>query len=81
MMLIVDGRTAWFESAEESAVLTHGRRLDILLIWSLLGALFVGVAGVQVDAPPFIDSALHVAVTTFSLVVLATIYGALTDTY
>jgi hypothetical protein len=81
MMLIVDGRTAWFESAGESATLTHGRRLDILLLWSLLAALFVGVAGLQVDAPPLVDSALHVGATTFSLAVLASIYGHLTETY
>jgi hypothetical protein len=78
MMLIVDGRTTWFESAEESALLTHGRRLDILLLWLLLAALFVGVAGVQVDAPPVVDSALHVTATTFALAVLAAIYGHLT---
>ncbi len=78
MMLIVDGRTAWFESAEESALLTHGRRLDILLLWSLLAAIFVGVASIQADAPPIVASALHVGATTFSLAVLAAIYGHLT---
>jgi len=81
MMLIVDGRTTWFEAAEESALITHGRRLDILLIWSLLAALFVGVAGVQVDAPPIVDSILHIGATTFSLAVIAAIYGHLTWRY
>ena len=81
LMLIVDGRTSWFESAEESALITHGRRLDILVIWSLLAAVFVGVAGVQADAPPVVDSILHVGATTFSLAVVAAIYGHLTWRY
>jgi hypothetical protein len=78
VMVILDGRTTWLESAEESALITRGRRLDILLLWALVAALFLGVAGVQVDAPPVVDSILHVGATTFSLAVLAATYGHLT---
>ena len=81
MMLIVDGRTAWLESAEESALLTRGRRLDILLLWSLLAALFVGVAGVQEYAPAAIDSVLHFGANAFALTVLAVLYAHLTEPF
>jgi hypothetical protein len=81
MMLILDGRTAWFESAGESALLTHGRRLDILLLWSLLAALFVGVAGVQVYAPAVIDSILLFGANAFALTVLAVLYAHLSEPF
>jgi hypothetical protein len=81
MMLILDGRTAWFESAGESALLTHGRRLDILLLWSLLAALFVGVAGVQAYAPAVIDSVLLFGANAFALTVLAVLYAHLTEPF
>jgi hypothetical protein len=81
MMLIVDGRTAWFESAGESALLTHGRRLDILLLWSLIGALFVGVAGIQAYAPAFIGSILLFGANAFALTVLAVLYAHLTEPF
>lgn len=80
-MLIVDGRSAWLASAEESAMLTYGRRLDLLLLWSLVAAVFLLVAGVQAVASPALVWPLQVIASAFALTILAAAYGHLTDFY
>ena len=80
-MLIVDGRSAWLASAEESAMLTYGRRLDLLLLWSLVAAVFLLVAGVQAVASPALAWPLQVVASAFALTILAAAYGHLTDFY
>lgn len=80
-MLIVDGRSAWLASAEESAMLTYGRRLDLLLLWSLVAAVFLLVAGVQAVASPALVWPLQVVASAFALTILAAAYGHLTDFY
>lgn len=89
-MLIADGHSTWFGSAEDSAHLVHGRRLEIFSIWLIVGAALalvawlqhaaVGLAGV-VHAPAFVLETIalfvRIAVDAFSLVLVGAMYHEL----
>jgi hypothetical protein len=89
-MLIVDGHSAWFASAEDSARLVHGRRLEILSIWLIIGAALAIVAWLQhaamglasaLHAPPFALQSMtllvKIPVDAFSLVLVGATYDEL----
>jgi hypothetical protein len=90
VMLIVDRRAAWLESAEASVDLTHGRRMAIFAIWLIAGAA-LGVAGwlgqtadevaAAIGAPVMLVTAIdwlfQIAADAFSLVLVAALYHAL----
>ena len=46
-LLILDEKADWFESAEMSADLTAGRKLDILVVWLLTGVALAAVGLVE----------------------------------
>jgi hypothetical protein len=81
-MLVIDGQAAWFESADASARLTHGRRLEILTIWTMLGCGLLVIEWLM--AAPFLPLpavwAVRLATTTFLASVLAAIYFELERT-
>lgn len=89
-MLIIDGHSSWFASAEDSARLVYGRRLEILSIWLIIGGGLVVVAWLQ-QAATGLAGAVHahplaaqsttllvkIAVDAFSLVLVGATYHEL----
>lgn len=87
-LVIADERASWFEAAEESAVLAHGRRLHILAIWLIIGVvmaiigwtngILVGLAeqlGASSAALGGLTLLGWVVADAFGLVVVAAIYA------
>ena len=86
-MLILDRRASWFESARESEDLTAGRRLVVLWVWLIAGALLVvggwlghnfeGMAR-ALDTSGLVSEGLRwlilVAADVFNLTVVAALY-------
>jgi hypothetical protein len=91
MLLILDGRAEWFESAGQSEVIVYGHKLEILFIWVLVGhgfAVFGWLSLVSTDislaigaswlVPEVIAAAFRVAIHAFGFVVVAAVYHELT---
>ncbi len=86
MLLILDDRARWFESAEASADLVHGHTLELLGLWLILGAAIALVEWLLSPGPPGTAAAAvfgiartgaRVVVDAFALCLVAATYHEL----
>ena len=81
-MLMLDNQARWFAASTESQALTRGRRLDILMLWIIVGggfALLEWLTSLTAPAagPDIIRALVRIASTAFSLSFLAATYHEL----